>query len=177
MSSSLLIFERPSIPTWRAFLSRSSFERSSYALALPPLRPLALRLPAFAIRAAFSLLSPWRRRASYWRSSLTLGPWSFAIVVLLCPVPTGCSRSAVAKPLDRTAGWEYGHGGVRARARPRCLGRARGRGHGGRGDDSGHAWARPARRDAEPRRHLRPRRRGHARGPRRRRPGGRRPRP
>src|SRR3954470_24542242 len=32
------------------------------------------------MRAAFSLLAPSRRSASYCSSSLTLGPWSFAIV-------------------------------------------------------------------------------------------------
>ena len=48
----------------------SSFVRSSYTDALPPLRPVLLRLSSLAIRAAFSLLAPSRRRASYCSWSL-----------------------------------------------------------------------------------------------------------
>src|SRR5437762_5173411 len=48
---------------------------------LPPLRDASGLL---AIAAARDLLMPCFRRPSYCLSSLTLGPWSLAIVYLLC---------------------------------------------------------------------------------------------
>ena len=83
-SSLLLIFERPSMPTFRACFMRSSFERSSYVPREPPfldavllLLPPALLPPPsleLAMRAAFSLLAPFLRRPSYCLSFLTLEP-------------------------------------------------------------------------------------------------------
>ena len=67
MSSALLILERPLMPISLARWTRSSLGQSSYEPLLPPLRPTWPReLPAaaFAIRADFSLLSPWSR--SFW---------------------------------------------------------------------------------------------------------------
>ena len=89
MSSSLLIFERPSMPTSAAFLCSCSLLWSSYLEDLPPflegLPPPAL---AFATRAAFSLLAPSSRSASYVLSSFTDEPWFFAADYTLAAVLT-----------------------------------------------------------------------------------------
>src|SRR5690606_22282401 len=85
-SSDFDILDRPSMPISLARSMSSSLVRSSYDSPSPPLRPVCDRDDAaeeLAIRAAFSLLSPWRRSASYCSSSLTLGPWSLAMSRLL----------------------------------------------------------------------------------------------
>ena len=62
MSWALLIVERPLKPISLARRTRSCLLQSSYEPLWPPLRPTWLRevaAAALAIRADFSLLSPW----------------------------------------------------------------------------------------------------------------------
>jgi hypothetical protein len=66
-SSFFFMCDRPSMPTWEAFLRSSSTVQSSYEPALPPLRPTFERdvlCAALAMRAAFSLLAPSSRSSS-----------------------------------------------------------------------------------------------------------------
>src|SRR5688572_3370741 len=83
------------MPTFLASCIRSSFERSSYLPALPPFLLAWLPLePAFAlaIRAAFSLLAPLSRKASYCLSSFTEAPWFFAIRRAYPPLSAICDE-------------------------------------------------------------------------------------
>ncbi len=73
MSWALLIVERPLIPISLARRTRSCLLQSSYELFWPPLLPTWLRevaAAALAIRADFSVLSPWSRSFRYVFSSL-----------------------------------------------------------------------------------------------------------
>ena len=95
-------------------------------LCFPPLLPVSLRLPALAMRAAFSLLAPSRRRASYCSSSLIDDPWFFAMA---CPFvadtflsPTlGNAKRGSAKREGPDGADERQAKGTRATAFTRCA--------------------------------------------------------
>src|SRR5215212_6835811 len=98
------------MPTSFAFSWRSCFDQSPYFDDSPPFLPVCER-SALAMRAAFSLLAPSRRRASYCSSSLTLDPWSLATApppapnrlsdLRLSPLTT---RPATEVPVGQIAG-------------------------------------------------------------------------
>src|SRR5687768_6508846 len=85
------------MPISPARFCRSCLDQSSYEPDLPPFLAAELRL-VFAIRAAFSLLSPFLRRASYWSGSFTLGPGLFCGMSLL---PSGREVQGTAYPGSR----------------------------------------------------------------------------
>src|SRR3954470_11610923 len=94
------------MPISAARFVRSSLVQSAYEPDLPPFFALDVRFE-LAIRAAFSLLAPWSRRASYCSGSLTLGPGLFC-GDMTSGLPARCHLNpprATAAPRFAGRGW------------------------------------------------------------------------